>query len=293
MDSRTLLDTGLDLSQEAFSDKERDDLVAWYAEHHDIEGYDLSAFARFQLHHDQLGFKRGRGFIFGIDSIPGPELPAPVAVLLFVHTYTAIGFAKGVLYETVALRNLGARPSEVRAAIRLGGLLGGPRGLNDLGALMTNYLVDWDDEDAPGLSWPTSWSTAATDLRTPLDPSTTALSDDEIVQLREWYQRVEGNVPAHVDRLLELGAGPAVKAALLRWDGALDDALPAAMVPLMRAHRAIVARDEAAARRSVAMATTIGVDPVLVLRAMLWGAYYGAEDALPLVADCAPDLRTD
>jgi hypothetical protein len=287
----SFIDSGLDFASEAFGDEERQSLLAWYEANHDHDGLDLASFARFQLHHDPGGFKRGRRYVFTLDE-PGEDgnaVPLAVALLCYVHSYTVLGYGEGVFYEAIALRNLGATKAEVLATIRLGAYTSGPRGLNLLGRLMVPYLDEWPDDEGAGIEWPAHWTEPATVLRSGVDLATDELTEGERAQIVAWYERVYGEVPPHFAAIASSFPG-AAKTNQVRFDSALAPVLRARCIPLLLLHTAAMQSRPASMRRAVLMARTVGLDRREVVSTLLWAAVHGGDEVLGPAFDACGDV---
>ena len=287
----SFIDSGLDFATDAFSDEERASLLAWYEENHDHDGLDLASFARFQLHHDPGGFKRSRRFVFTLDD-PGDDgtpIPLAVGLLCYVHSYTVLAYGEGVFYEAIALRNLGATKAEALAAIHLGGYASGPRGMNLLGKLMVPYLDEWPDDEGAGIAWPSHWTEPATALRSGIDLATDDLSDADRALLFTWYERMYGEVPAHVEALVR-SHPRAAKTNQVRFDSLLTPVLRAPCVPLMQLHTAAMQARPTSLRRAALLAQAAGANRREVVSTLLWAAVNGGDEVLQPAFEACGDI---
>lgn len=284
--SREFLGAGIDFTTDTFTDEEKARTLAWYREHHDLGDLDLSPFARYAIEHDPAWFKRLRRHIFTFE-----ELPLAAGVLMYVHTYFALGLGKGALYEIVTMRNLGATKAEVLEALAFGAFHGGPRGLNAFAVLGDEYLRDWDEpaDAVTRVEWPTGWAPDVERLRSGIDLSSDELLPGEAELIRLWYLRMHGEVPAHVDVLARTRPA-ALKTLRARYETTVRGALPAQMLPLLALHLHAVQLEPKPLRRAAQLARALGVTPGQLLTALLWAAVYGGDAVLETAYEAAGDV---
>ena len=292
-DARSFLDPGLDFSTETFEADEKAALLEWYRDVHDYKDLDLAPFARFFVEHDAGGFKRLRRHVMSLeDARDGVSLPTVAGVLMYVHAYTAMANGKGALYEVIAARALGASKSQALTTLRLGAQFGGPHGMNPLGELAMEYLDEWTDDGPATIEWPAGWAPDDGVFRSGIDPAGEELSPDELDLVREWYRRMYGEVPAHVEVLAELHPR-ALKTHQLRFELAPLHDLPAQLVPLYRLHLAAMRLWERPMRRSAQMARALGVRRHHVVSTLFWAAVYGGDAVLETAVTSIGDLLRD
>jgi alkylhydroperoxidase/carboxymuconolactone decarboxylase family protein YurZ len=284
--SREFLGAGVDFTTDTFTDEEKTRVVAWYREHHDVGDLDLSPFARFAIEHDPSWFKRLRRHIFTFE-----ELPLAAGVLMYVHTYFALGLGKGALYEIVTMRNLGATKAEVLEALAFGAFHGGPRGLNAFAEVGDQYLREWHEapDAATSIDWPAGWAPDVASLRSGIDLSSDELLPGEDELIRSWYLRSYGEVPAHVEALAR--ARPAsLKTLRARYETTVRGALPAQMLPLLALHLHAIQLEPKPLRRAAQLARVLGVTPGQLVTALLWAAVYGGDAVLEPAFEAVGDV---
>jgi alkylhydroperoxidase/carboxymuconolactone decarboxylase family protein YurZ len=287
--SRDFLGAGTDFTTDTFTDEEKARTLAWYREHHDHGDLDLSPFARFSIEHDPAWFKRLRRHIFSFDE-PGEEPPLPLAagVLMYVHTYFALGMGKGALYEIVTMRTLGATRAEILEALAFGAFHGGPRAINAFAEVGDDYLRAWEEPagTATRVAWPEGWAPDLDRLRSGIDLSRDELLPGEPELIRDWYRRMCGEVPAHVELL-------ARTTQRARFETTVRGALPAQMVPLLALHLYGLTLAPKPLRRAVQTARALGVTRRQAVTALLWAAVYGGDAVMETAFDAAADLFED
>jgi len=214
------LGMGLDLTTDGFTAEEKERTLEWYRRVHDHGDLDLAPFSRFMLEHDPTGFKRLRRHLIALDEeLDEPPLPMAVGILMFVHTYIVLGMGKGALYETIAMRELGATKAEILETVRLAALHGGPRGINPFAEVADDYLRGWTEDGERRFAWPDGWAPDPDWFRTGIDLDADTLLPGELELIRAWYGRTLGEVPSHVD-LLAREAPAAFKTQRARFERA-------------------------------------------------------------------------
>ena len=287
----SFLTHGLDLTTDQFSEAEKAETLAWYREFHDHGELDLSPFARFMVEHDPTGFKRVRRQLHAFDEA-GDDSPLPVAagVLMYVHAYVVLGMGKGALYEIVTMRKLGASRAEIIETIRLGAFHGGPRGINALAEVADDYLRAWPDDGAPSsVAWPQAWAPDIATFRSGIDLATDELLPGELELVEDWYERMTGDVPAHVP-FLSRTHPRALKTQRARFETTIAGALPAQMIPLLMLHLAAIRLWPKPLRRALTLARAVGVTRREAVTALLWAAVYGTDVVMETAFDAAGDL---
>jgi hypothetical protein len=261
-------------------------VLAWYSELHDHGDLDLSPFARFGVEHDPVGFKALKRHV---EALGRTALPVGPMVLLWVYTYTALGNGKGALYEIVAARALGASKAEVLETVHLAALVAGPLGLNPLGELAHEYMLEWEDDGRSRLEWPEGWGPDVALFRSGIDLGADGLTDAELELLRAWNRRLYGEVPPSVE--LAARASPAAyKTQQARVEKAVEGALPAQLIPLLSLHLGAIRQTRVPIRRSLQLARTLGVRRAHVESTLLWAAVYGGDVVLEAALDAGGDL---
>jgi alkylhydroperoxidase/carboxymuconolactone decarboxylase family protein YurZ len=289
---RGFLDTGLDFGRDEFDPDEKAAMLAWYDEAHEWGGLRLAPFAGFWIEHDPGGFKRLKRHLLTLDEQrDGVTLPVAAGVLMYVHTYTAVGNGKGALYEVVAARELGASRSEVLDAVRHAMLHGGPIGLNPLADIAGPYFDDWEDGPS-AIAWPAGWAPDPAAFRSGIDHGTDDLPAGELALVTAWHERMHGEVPAHVPALARLHPR-AYKTLRLRQEAAVGGALPAQLFPLLTLHLAAVTARPVALRRAAQEARALGVRRHQAVSTLFWAAVPGGEAAFEQAWTAVADVLED
>jgi alkylhydroperoxidase/carboxymuconolactone decarboxylase family protein YurZ len=286
------LDTGLDLTTDGITEAERERTLAWYREHHDHGDLDLAPFARFQLRHDPTTFKRLRRHLLPMGREPETPLPIAVGVMLFVHTYAALGNGKGALYEIIAARGLGATRAEVMEIIAFAAFHRGPLAINAVAEAADGYLTEWPADDGAGTRWPPGWEPDVQRLRTGIDLSSDRLEHGELDLIRSWYLTTTGDVPRHVELLGRI-APDVLKTQRARFETAIRGVLPAQLIPLLTVHLSAIQGWPVPLRRALLVARGVDVTRAEAVSTLLWAAIYGGDVVMETAAEAAGDVLED
>jgi hypothetical protein len=290
-ESRSFLDTGLDLSTESLSEDEKARLLAWYADAHIRDGTHLSRMPTFLIEHDPVGFKRYRRYILEIDrEQDGVALPQAAHLLMFLYTYTVLGFGNGILYAAINARQLGASRGEVVDTLRLAALAAGPFGLDAAGGSTDSYLREWPrDSGEPGLDWPRGWRPRPDAFRSGIDLATAELGPGELELIEDWYRGTYGEAPEYVRVLARLHPS-AYKAQRARFESALGETLPVEMAPLLMLHLAAMRLWTKPMLRSAQLARSLGVERQHVVATLFWAGMYADEMVMETAVDTLAPL---
>ena len=287
---QAFLGMGLDLGTDTFTDEEKTRTLEWYRQVHDHGDLDLAPFSRFMIEHDPTGFKRLRRHLIALDEeLDEPPLPMAVGIFMFVHTYIVLGMGKGALYETIAIRELGARKEEILELVRLAALYGGPRGINAFAEIADDYLREWTEDGERRFEWPEGWAPDPGWFRSGIDLDSDELLPGELDLIRDWYRRALGEVPAQVDFLAQ-AAPAAYKTQRARFERAVRGDLPAQMIPFLTLHLTALRRDPKPLRRSIQTAKALGVRRRDVVSALFWAGVYGTDLVMETAFDAAGDV---
>ena len=258
--SADFMATGLDFEREAFTDEERTELLDWYRTEHGLEDLSLVSYMVFLIDHLPGPYKRMRqhaqATMTGRD---GVSLPLLAYVLFYIHSYAAIDFPKGVFYEIMSARHMGAPKQLVLDVLGYSYLSAGPRGMNAAAELSDAYLRDW--ADPPGLEparWPEGWGPEPDAFRAGIDYSTPDLTAGEIQKISAWHQRMHGTVPRHVELFGRLHP-QACKLQRIRYEKeAAGKVMPAQLAPLLTLHLATLRLQPQVMRQSLHQARALG-----------------------------------
>jgi len=269
------LDPGLDFTTDTLTPAEAERYLAWCARVHGEGNLDLVPFAEFFVECDPAGLKYLRRHTATI------RLPISAAVLMWTHTYCVLGSAKGVLYEVIAARELGASPDDIIQVIRCAGWVAGPYALNAAGESVLPYLRAWRVAGvAPSrLEWPDDWKADPDAFRTGIDHAADDLLPGEFEKIENWYDRVHGSLPPEL-RLAAETNPRAFKMSRVRFERIADAGIPAQLFPLLMLHTAVMQDRPTEALRAARLAAHLGVDLNTLAQVVHWAAALGGEPAL-------------
>ena len=232
-------------------------LEAWYSDLHGTGDLDLVPFVTFLMKHRPDILKHHR-FVAEAKN-KAQHIGLLANVVLFLHYYTVVANAKGILYEIIAARKAGGTKAEILDTIILAYVNGaGTNGLNAVGELSSRYLEEWvEPERAAAAPWPKGWHAHTPASLDDDSAYTRLLAEHRPTVLREWR---------------------GMQAAALT-------ALPPQMAELCRLHLAIIRRDEAAIRRSAIAARAVSVSREQFVDAICWAMSYSGDAGLRAVGD--------
>jgi hypothetical protein len=254
------MEMGLDFDSEAFSKEDRNKLLGWYQTEHGLEDLSLVSYMTFLIDHLPGPYKRMRQHAQAtMTERDGVSLPLLVSVLFYIHAYAVVGFPKGLFYEIMSARHMGAPKQLVLDVLGYAYLSSGPLGMNAASELSDAYLRDW--ADPPGLEpvgWPEGWGRDPDAFRAGIDYSTPGLTDGEIAKISAWHQRMHGTVPRSVELFGRLHPQP-FKLQRLRYETeAAGKVMPAQLVPLLTLHLATLRLQPQVMRQSLHQARALG-----------------------------------
>ena len=259
----SFMEIGVDYSKEDFTEEEKARLLDRYRSAHGTVEFDLDLvrFAPFLLDFLPAAFKRMRRTgTAGMQPREGEDiaLPGVTYALLNTHSYTAIAYGAGVIYEYIAARYQGASKALVLDILNYAYISAGPRGMNGA-AEGHQYLKDWQDEpDLAPLSWPEGWAPDPAIFEAGLDYANPDLTAEEIDRINAWHLRMNGMVPRHVELFSRLHPR-AYKLLRLRYEKAIGRVIPAQLIPLCSLHLATMQGEQLVMRQAVHQARVLGV----------------------------------
>lgn len=265
------LDPGLDYSTDELTEAEAAGYLNWCRRVHGEGDLELVPFAEFFVEYDPKGLKQLRRHTGAL------SLPIEAAVLMWTHTYCVQGFAKGVLYEVIAARELGVSKQEVVQVLRCAGYFGGPLALNAAGELTLPYLREWQaGNEEETVTWPPEWVVEDDPFASGIDHSITELLPGEFEKIRDWSESVYGEMPE--SWTLAAKYNPAgFKMSHVRFEGLTGNVLPPQLVALLALHTSSQMRWSTGVSRALALARFTGVDLETTAGVLHWSAAVGGE----------------
>jgi hypothetical protein len=222
----------LDFATNTWSFEERAATLRWYELSHGTGDTRFAQFAPWMIDNNPGGYKRYRALI--------PALGEQVShAIFFVHTYAVTANADGCMYELITARQVGFSKRQILDVLNFAFLSGGPRSINAVSSAAGPWLDSWVDDDPTGrVVFPSAWAVDPEAFRSGLDPTTTSVSEADRAAIRQWHERVNGEVPRFVDLWLRL-RGPSYKANRARLEQATSSpVLPKQLFPLLALHLA-------------------------------------------------------
>jgi hypothetical protein len=285
-------DTGFDWSiGDRFTDDEKERLLAWYRETHGSDDLKLVGFAPFLIEHLPAAYKLSRRHLLAIpEPRDGVALPGVASVLCYLHSYCAIAYTKGILYEIINARRQGASKQLILDVLNYAYLSAGPRGMNAVAELSDSYLRAWQDDDgSEPLRWPDRWAPDPAVFRSGIDHATLDMTSDEILAVSLWHQKMHGNVPRHVELFARLHPR-AYKLQRIRYERAIGTVMPAQLAPLMSLHLATMRLQPLVMRQALHQARVLGVRRHQVVQVLFYGLRQSID---PMVMEAAAEAVGD
>jgi hypothetical protein len=291
----SFMETGLDWTvEDRFTTEERDALLDWYSNVHGTGDLSLVAFAPFLIEHMPGAFKRTRRHVQAtLEPQEGVTLPVIAHLLFNIHSFAAIAFSQGVLYEIIAARHEGASKALVLDVLGYAYLSAGPRGMNAVAELSDDYLRGWPDSEPPpkSIEWPNGWSPDQSLFQAGIDYSTPGLSSEELLAVCRWHERMHGMVPRHVELFGHLHP-QAFKLQRIRYETSIGNVMPAQLAPLMTLQLATLRLQPALMRQAMLQARALGVRRHHALQTVLAGLRQMMADmmVLEVAAEAVGDI---
>jgi hypothetical protein len=281
-------DTGLDWeAEEDFSRQEKERLLNWYRNVHGSGDLNLVKFAPFLIEHLPAAFKLSRRHLVEIPQpVDGVGLPDAALILCYLHSYCAVAYESGILYQLISARHLGASKALVMDVLQYAYLSTGPRGFNAVAEVAHEYLAGWaESEESEDIDWPQGWAPDPSVFRSQLDESGPDLSSAEVASTSGRHGRMSGVVPRHVHLFSRLHPS-AFKIQRIRYEHAVGSVMPAQLAPLLTLHLAAMRLQPAVMRQALSQARTMGVRRHHIVQTVFTGLRHSAD---PMVMEATAE----
>jgi hypothetical protein len=216
-----------------------------------------------------------------------PEGLGGWGILTWVHLYLIEGFEPGTIYELRNSEGLRVPRSAVLDVLALALFHSPSKGLHHQSEAVAEYIRDYLEPAEP-LEWPEGWEHDPEFFRSGIDFSTLDLSADELRLLEDWYLRVMGEVPRHVQLLAELRPR-LLKAYRDRFENVIRES-PKQLMPMCLLHYEAYRGHEDGIREAVLLARGCGMTQAQAVEALAWAMLYGAHGSMSNVDRAAGDI---
>ena len=265
----------------AFSDQEIQRITAWYSKYHGAGDMDCARFVTFWLENDHQTFKNWRRL--ADSTMQGGFEAASVPALVYLYSYTVLGWERGALYEIVAGLRAGVTKRQIVEIMALAFIQAGPRGISEVGRSCSDLLREWDAKpDEGALAWPRDWYADRNAFASGIDFSRKGMDSSEVERLGAWYLAHQGEIPGYVSFLAKWSP-ETLKSMRQRYEGAIDT-LPKQMVPLMMFHLAAMQGNEEAMRRGAFQARKYGIRRNEIISTMNLAGLYVSDFGMSAIA---------
>jgi hypothetical protein len=265
--------SGLDLTNlDETTDAERE---AFRANYRATFGYDHVGL-NFWLEHDPAVLKRYR--LWWALNMPA----RPLVATGFLTLYALLGYVDGVKY-------VGFQKSKNKAAsmeqLAIAFLHCGPAGMDTIAKALEG--IEWPEVDEP-LTYREPYLPDPEAFSTGIDFSSPLLTEDELERIRDWYVRVHGEVPGHVD-FLAATRPSMLKAYRNRIENMLR-VLPKQALPLSLLHFNIMRGHAQGIRENLLWSRGFGVLREDLLNTIGNALIFAGTEGASLVSDVGGDI---
>ena len=206
-----------------------------------------------------------------------------------LHTYINVGFETGIENCTRGLQRRGVTKAQLLEGIMHAQMSAGMRGLENVYRALGIILGDYVDRPEPA-EWPAGWAPDMAAFYCGLDPTTKQLTEQDLRNLRDWYERTIGWVPPRVEFLAK-HEPRSLKATRARWEGCFRGALPKQMMPYFMLRHNTVIGNRDGLREAALLARAWGMSNAYIVNTIIQGAYYyTGMERLDLVAEAIGDI---
>lgn len=269
---------GLDLSVlDGVTDEERKRFSDFYTGRFDHVHRGLE----FMLEERPDALKRFRLYVYGYEALE----PARKFGFAFFVYYSLMGYQPGVRYAVRQRQRQGMTREEALDAIAISFLRTGPSGGETIARALDGY--DWivSDERMP---LPEGWHHDHSVLLAGIDYSSPELSKEDLDRLRDWYLRVPGEIPPHVEFLARHDPHT-LKANRGRWEHCLK-ALPVQSLPYTLLGFDALRMSKHGVRENTLLCKALGVSKAATVGAISAAMEYGGQDNVDVAAEAVADV---
>jgi hypothetical protein len=202
--------------------------------------------------------------------------PSLVNIILLssanIHSYMMLGWETGILNEFHTLRRNGMPKEQIMELVMFSQLYAGMRGLGHVYRAVGDVLPVMADPPGDPAPFPDGWTADRQAFQCGLDFSTRELTEQDRLNLTNWYEQTIGFVPKSI--LFGLKHNPRfVKVNRAKWEVALKT-LPKQVAPyLMLRHHTITGSREGL-REAALLGKAWGITPRLIAHGITSSAMY-------------------
>jgi hypothetical protein len=263
-----------------------EELEAFYGFSDQPTGRPLESYALWaELRPDVL--KRLLNFVHHIHDSESWSCPLP-----YLNIYAVGGWPEGVRYimricqPSTFLTGPGYSKDAVVETLALSFYYAPTWGTVVTADAVREALADYREPEPGSPSpFPDGWAVEPEELRAGLDYSTPELTDADLRALREWYERVLGEVPKGIE-LYAKYRPQLLKAERNRWENIVRSGLPNQMLAYLMIHYEVLRGNKEGTREALLLARGLGMAQNHAVDAIYYGgSFLGGTATTSRVAD--------
>jgi hypothetical protein len=189
-----------------------------------------------------------------------------------MHTYINQAWEIGVENCMRGLQARGFTRDQVLEVVMHAQLSAGIRGLEVVSRAIGPILGDYVQRDNTP-DWPEGWAPDMDAFYCGLDGTTMDLTDQDLKNIEQWYERTMGWQPPRI-RFLAKHEPVTLKSWRAKWEGVFRGALPKQMMPYLALRHNIVSGDRNGLKEAALLAKAWGVTDAIIVNTVVQGAYY-------------------
>ncbi len=219
--------------------------------------------------------------------------PIPHNVVLLssqnIHSYMMLGWETGILNEFMTLQRNGMNKAQLMELVMFSQLYAGPRGLGHVFHAVGDMLPAFAEPANAPPAFPEGWDVDPDAFKSGLDLSTRKMTDDDVRNLTEWYERNMGYLPNSISFGMK-HSPEYLKVNRAKWEVAIKT-LPKQIVPyLMLRHHTITGSREGL-RQGALLGKSWGITPELIVQGITATTmYFTALEGLEVAYDAIEDI---
>lgn len=215
----------------------------------------------------------------------GPR--SALSALTALHQYVINAFGDGIKYEIELAASMGASRTDVLDVISIAFIHSGHPGMYQVSRHAELLRRSWPEGRAN--AFPDNWRFDRDAFRSGMDESTLDVTPADCAAVTSWYERVLGEVPGYVT-FLAANRPELLKTYRTRYEHAIQDSLPAQMLPYLLLNYSVSRGDRSGIRENLLLARALGLTKPQVLDAICSAVLHAGAEVFTVVDEVAGDL---